>query len=650
MGKNARLRRERKAQRDLEHSVPESSPIQRSEESTDARHRSFSPLQQLVCAPTLHIIFIMVLCVSTAIFPIESEDIFSNIVTGELLWTTRSIPTTDPFSFTGPHQWLLNRPLPSLVFFCVHSLGGLPAIQLFCALIFGCAYVITYLVWSRRTSMSLVAFAAITLAIFASCYWFQTRIYVFAYLFTAVTLLLITSDRSRVIVWAIPIQILWINSHPSALLGTALIGFWWLITTWRTKQFALFPTTIALGVLIANLLSPAGFRSYLKFADEIFGDHPSRSNIYEWFSPFHPLITSQHLAWWFYCALALFIVVLGFQFLQTGKIRAAMPLIPISIILCLMSIGSARHAPLFYLSFAGLLICTSERYWKSLSPSRRENYLRRRTAAGIALVCISLGTALKVIFFGYANGDVERRFAFGIDTRKFPERPTQILRDAQVGGNIFSDYGSGSYFLYRMYPRYKVYIDSARLDEVYGEEGFRRYIQFGNDVQLINREIKKYDIRSFILPLPASESDIVQIYRFLSSDQAWRLAFFDDGHMIFITESEAKARNIPTYQTLSPFMETGKVLKERPEAATELQRDFELGSQVNPDSIAFLTMKAHFHKAQSQSVDLNSTLDRLAGVCDRRDPSAGCRAMAAQQLNRFGRFKQARDLLSRGIL
>jgi hypothetical protein len=49
-------------------------------------------------------------------------------VAGQLLWTTRSIPTTDPLSFTGPHQWLLNRPLPSLIFFGIHSLGGLPAI------------------------------------------------------------------------------------------------------------------------------------------------------------------------------------------------------------------------------------------------------------------------------------------------------------------------------------------------------------------------------------------------------------------------------------------------------------------------------------------------------------------------------------------
>jgi hypothetical protein len=150
------------------------------------------------------------------------------------------------------------------------------------------------------------------------------------------------------------------KSHPSALLGTALVGFWWIVITWRAKRINHLPNYNLLGALVSNVLYLAGFQSYVKFADEVFGDHPSRSNIYEWSSPFHPLITSQHLAWWFYGALVPFAAALGLQFLHIGKIRFTIPLVPISIILCLMSTGSARHAPLFYFSVAGVLICTTE--------------------------------------------------------------------------------------------------------------------------------------------------------------------------------------------------------------------------------------------------------------------------------------------------
>ena len=128
IGKNARLRRERRAQRIAEDCVPGSVQRSTAEESSPSSARIHSSLQKLISAPLLHITLIILLCVATAIYSIESEDSFSNIVAGQLLWTTRSIPTTDPLSFTGPHQWLLNRPLPSLIFFGIHSLGGLPAI------------------------------------------------------------------------------------------------------------------------------------------------------------------------------------------------------------------------------------------------------------------------------------------------------------------------------------------------------------------------------------------------------------------------------------------------------------------------------------------------------------------------------------------
>lgn len=644
MGKNARLKRERRTARAVEVSkiklatAPASGQVQADDSSPTHRLRSW-----LSSAP-LHIALIISLCIVTGIFPIEAEDIFSNVVTGQLLWQERSIPTNDPFSFTGPHRWFLNRPLPSLIFYAIHSIGELPAIQIFCAFLFGITYAFTYRVWSQRTGMPLMTFAVTALTILASCYWFQTRIYVFAYLFTAASLLLITSTRQRAILLTIPLQILWINSHPSAILGLFLVGCWWLHTIWKAQKMDRFATSVLAGVTLANIACPVGFGSFLKFADEVFGSHPSRSNIFEWFSPFHPTITSQHLAWWFYGALTLLVPVLVTAFLNAGRIRAALPLIPIMLILCFMSVGSARHIPLFYLSFLGVIVCVAEHLWKHSHLAMCSALRRHSTLAALGTICLAVGVCVKVVLYGYANGDVERRFAFGIDTRKFPEHPTQMLLDAKVGGNIFSDYGSGSYFLYRMYPRYKVYIDSARLDEVYGEEGFRHYIQFGNDVQVISRDIEKYDIRSFILPLPASAADIVQIYTFLSSDPGWRLAYFDDGHMVFVTAAEATLRGIPTYARLSPFMETEKVLKENPGAAAELSSDFELGDRINPDSIAYLTLKSYFMKRQGRTAELQTTLDRMAGVCSRRDPTKGCRQLVARQLARFGRYAQAKEL------
>jgi hypothetical protein len=651
MGKNARLKKERKnrfAPSEERNSIQLAETATTSEAAISEPHLS-STIYRFLTHPVLHIILIFGLCFATGIYPIESEDIFANIVTGEYLWKTKSIPTDDPFSFTGPHKWALNGPLPSLIFYGVHSLGahsigGLEAIQIFCILVFSVTYSILYFGWSKRTDLPLLAFTVTSLAILGSCYWFQTRMYVFAYMFLATAILLITSSNRRAILWMLPIQVLWINSHPSAILGVFLVGAWWMRDSMEARRFNRFPTCVLLGVVVANMVCPGGIRSYLKFAEELFASHPSRANIFEWFSPFHPTITSQHLAWWFFASLVVFATTLGINFLYASKVRSAFPIIPVAIALCLLSCSSARHIPLFYMSFLALLVCTGEWIWKNSKWQLVSLLKRHRTAIAIAIIAFAIFSGIKVVLFGYPNGDTDRRFALGIDKRKFPEIPTKMLLDAKIGGNIFSDYGSGSYFLYRMYPHYKVYIDSARLDEVYGEEGFLYYMKVGNDEQIIKRDIERYDLRSFILPLPASESDIVPIYKFLSAAPDWRLAFFDDGYMVFILATEAERLGIPTYSRLNPFLEQDKLMKQDPTLAAMLERDYELGTRINPDSMAFMTMKAFFLKRQGRTHELQATLDQMAALCPRKDPSRGCKRMAARQLIRFGRYSQAREL------
>jgi hypothetical protein len=149
-----------------------------------------------------------------------------------------------------------------------------------------------------------------------------------------------------------------------------------------------------------------------------------------------------------------------------------------------------------------------------------------------------------------------------------------------------------------MYPDYKVCIDSARLDEVYGEEWFLHYMKIGNYPELLKKDIQRFDIRTFILPLPATKADIVPIYMFLSTDPGWRLAFFDEGSMIYISTEEASARGIRTYQKLNPFADMGQVLKTNPGLLSVLSEDFALGDLVNPHSKPFLMLKSWYQRAR----------------------------------------------------
>ena len=436
-------------------------------------------------------------------------------------------------------------------------------------------------------------------------------------------------------------QVLWINSHPSAILGVFLVGLWCLVAIVKKRCTLRDGALPLIGVAAANVLSPIGWRAFSKFAEEMLNPHPSRANIFEWFSPFSQTVSEQHLAWWFYGGLMLFVVILGWQFVSSPKIRSADILIPLSLAFFILAAGSARHIPLFYFAFGSLLVCVGEIVFRG---SDRDGTPSKRWRLHGACLLLTVLLVTKVVVYGYSNGNVARHFGLGIDTHKFPDKPIDIIKNGKLEGNVFSDYDTGAYFLYRMYPDYKVYIDGARLDEVYGEEGFLRYMKLGNDQHVIDEEIAKYDIRAFLIPLPPVASEIVQLHKFLSSDPRWGLAYFDDTSMLFIKRDEAARRSVPLFSYLSPFVGADEIIKNKPDGAAILGRDFEIGEAINPHSVAFLTMKARFFKTVGQAERATQTAQRMVSLCKEIDPSEVCRANAQRQLVGMGRYELAQEL------
>jgi hypothetical protein len=420
-----------------------------------------------------------------------------------------------------------------------------------------------------------------------------------------------------------------------------LVGIWFLATVWKGRGVWRGNALPVVLVIAANALSPIGFRAFSKFADEMLSEHPSRTNIFEWFSPFSQTVSEQHLAWWFYGSCVLFGLVLAWQFVASPRVRSADILTPLSLAFFLLAAGTARHIPLFYFAFGSLLICVGER----ILPVRNYDLtLRKRVWLHGGCLVVTVLMVAKVVVYGYSNGNVTRHFGLGIDTHKFPDEAIDIIKKGKIEGNVFADYDTGAYFLYRMYPDYKVYIDGARLDEVYGEEGFLRYMRLGNDQQVINEEIAKYDIRAFLIPLPPTEGEIVQLHKFLSADPRWGLAYFDDTTMLFIQRDEAARRGVPLFTYLTPFSGADEIIKKRSNGSAVLERDFEVGESINPNSVAFLTMKTRFLKTVGQTDKASQTAKRMVSLCKEIDRTELCRANARRQLMAMGRYDLAREL------
>jgi hypothetical protein len=114
--------------------------------------------------------------------------------------------------------------------------------------------------------------------------------------------------------------------------------------------------------------------------------------------------------------------------------------------------------------------------------------------------------------------------------------------------------------------------------------------------------------------------------------------------MLFIKRDEAARRSVPLFSYLSPFVGADEIIKNKPDGAATLGRDFEIGEAINPHSVAFLTMKTRFFKTVGQPERATQTAQRMVSLCKEIDPSEVCRANAQRQLIGMGRYELAQEL------
>jgi hypothetical protein len=626
-------------------SLPRTDDSAHSISTTEAAISTSAPLS-LTWRALPPIFAIVALCAVVGIFPIETEDVFSHVVTGGYLWQHRHVPSVDPFSYTGPHKWLLSHPLLPLFFFAAHATAGVPGIQIVCAIVVALTYSLSYCIWERRTEMPLTSFVAVGLAILCSCYWFDTLTYCFGYLLAAVYLLLITSSSRRAILWTIPLQVVWANTHPSAAIGVLLVTVWCVGRAHILKQIDCHGATVTLSVLAANILNPSGVAIYQRMFDalrshQLSPSDPLRSTPLAWLAPWDPLVASEPQSCWFFASLIITALLVRTQITYWQRIknsqnqsRQTVTLLATAALLAL-SLVSSRHIPIYYLCLLGLALTTFKYVVSQPSGEYVRAIKQHYRIISWGVVCGTTLLIVRMTLFGYLSGDVDRRIGFGIHARTFPDKPIQILKDASLEGNVFTEHSSGSYFLYQAFPRYKVFLDSTRLGEVYSDSFFAHYLLLENHVDVLRNDIARYDMRAFILPLPRSEISIPAMHRLLSADPAWKLAYFDDSYMLFIQADEARARNIPTFSHLNPFANILQLIKRSPEVDAPLFEDLNRARQIAPTSISVLVLHVLYHLAKGDMQRAKESALQIENFCQKYDPTTECRKIASPQLARF---------------
>jgi len=471
-------------------------------------------------------------------------DFWWYLKSGELIVSTRSIPTVDPFSFTAHGRpWINHMWATQVLFFALWSTTGRVALILLKAVIVVGTFAVVLRIILRRGVHPVLACGVTLLLAWAGRGFWDVRPQVFTYLLLAVFLWLLREGweaRRGLWLWLPLLMIPWANLHAGFVTGVAVVGLVGVATVlsclgdperrgaaWRTMGRAAGLVAVT---ALASLANPFGARA-LWFPIEVVNTPGFMLGTHEWFSPnFHnPAYQGFEL-----------VVLLLIPVFAWGRARLSATDVVVTLTFLHLALTSARHIPLFAIAVAGPLADSLQEVGRVLWARRPEgggvvSWLRLHfptlwplaltpaAPVGAALLCIVVGlTAVWAAFLEPAANPLLQ----DLDERRYPERTMAFIKQAQLPGPIFNVYAWGGYELWRLYPEYRVFIDGRT--HVYGPELLADFLEVTTVGDRWRAVLDKWAIQT-ILATPGSP-----LAQALEAVGGWRPVFAERDAVVFL--------------------------------------------------------------------------------------------------------------------
>jgi hypothetical protein len=383
---------------------------------------------------------------------------------GEFIWRHGHLPAGDIYSFTNlGRPWLLYKWGFELYLGVLHELASLGGVIWGTALVIALTYSFLLYFLLRLGVNRLLSLGLVTLAILTTDFYWYTRPTTLTYLFYAVFLILLEEYRMAPgkKIWFLPLLfLLWTNVHLGFIVALGAVGLYGLVA-WQLPGVFRGPgsrrETRLLFVILplclgAVLLNPYGINLFVKIWQHSNDKLVTQGLTSEMISPdFHKAM---------FAFLFLQIVLL---FWVGGRDYPGRPVL-LALVTVTLALGlySVRHIPYFAI--------TATVY---LGQAFRERQGEPATLALPGPLHQGWGWALVValVSFLWIVGIEHYRPGFyGFEPDRVPQGAGDYLarQPSARPWHIFSwDDQWGSYFIYRLYPRALVFMDT-RFD-LYGD-------------------------------------------------------------------------------------------------------------------------------------------------------------------------------------
>ncbi len=325
-------------------------------------------------------------------------------------------------------------------------------------------------------------------------------------------------DRGSAIYLLPLLQVVWVNSHPTFLLGPLLVGLS-LVVRGRTAPLRR-PLCIVLACTFAAcLVNPYGvegllvpLRQFAQIRESVF-----KEVISEVQSPFtFGLQQTAIVYYWILVALCAVSATANWRRLE-----------PFWLLLCAsqlyLSTLAIRNLTLFSLAAVPFVVSNLEHAaLHQRIPAVVARSGRRIVALAVIAGCAWYVWQIATDRFSVRQND-SKQFGWGISEHRYPVEAADFLDRSGLDGRVFATLLESSYLIAR---GRQVFADPR--GDVYDDARFRRYMAVQRDPEAWRAAVEEYDIRIAVVSLGS------RLVELLGRNDQWKLVFFDTVAAVYV--------------------------------------------------------------------------------------------------------------------
>lgn len=471
---------------------------------------------------------------------VAGSDLWWHLAAGREIWRTRSLPTTDHFSFTfNGEPWMHHEWLWGVGYWLAYDLNPQLVAWANLALlvaIFGVGFAV-----ARRHSGSSFGAGCALWAAAATSHWFlDIRPHELTLLFIGIVLWT-RNERWAPWLWP-PLMVLWCNLHGGFVFGFGAIGLFALVrtveTSLRERRLALDLRLVA-GVALtglALLCNPWGWRILEYPAAYLDSSSPFRE-ILEWQPPgfsADPRGFAGRFTW-------LLAAAAGGALVELRSRTRDFYLLSLAGVTCAMALTSRRFIPLFALS-ALPLVAVLFRALRDLVLARLPAALAERASAAAPVLALAIA-ALLWRDVRLTPQMLER----WTESHLYPRAALRYLRALDPGPRLLNHYNWGGYVMLHA-PEFKVLID-GRANTLYDEKTYLDYVALVGGREGMSARLAQYPVDAALLP--SGSGKLAE--KLASPRYGWRVAYADSLATILLPPSSPRlASALPRPEDVEP--------------------------------------------------------------------------------------------------